>query len=385
MTNAPAPLERFALFREKLGLTDADIAVLGPHRSTFLDRSRDFVEGMYEFLASMDDTRRILEIMEPKGGLRKNWRAWYERLFEEGFERGFQEFLWSSGVKHVNRNVDQRFINLAYCRARLFLGRIAEEDLPAEEARAVGTALNKMLDFCLMVATDAFLATTTQCDREVINGIAHQVRNPLMVIGGFIQSLQRRESVDGKARAILGTMHEEARRLESMVEDVAAYIEVDQRDAEFGPCSIAEVLRAALERLRREGRSEGLRVLADLSADPSRFESDRPMLEAMFHQLLSNALEAAQEADEPQIRISTRVSDTSNPVLIIEIFNNGRIPSEKELEHLFTPFYSSKTAGTGFGLPIAALVAKKTQGEIEVRPVPKEGTLTVVTLPLPPH
>ena len=48
----------------------------------------------------------------------------------------------------------------------------------------------------------------------------------------------------------------------------------------------------------------------------------------------------------------------------VEIFNNGKSPNLEDMDNLFVPFYSSKPYGTGFGLPIAQLAAKKNMGEL---------------------
>jgi len=53
------------------------------------------------------------------------------------------------------------------------------------------------------------------------------------------------------------------------------------------------------------------------------------------------------------------------------------------MENLFVPFYSSKPHGTGFGLPIAQLAAKKNQGELYLERVPEQGTKCVIQLPAP--
>jgi signal transduction histidine kinase len=68
-------------------------------------------------------------------------------------------------------------------------------------------------------------------------------------------------------------------------------------------------------------------------------------------------------------------------VLTAQIFNNGRVPAPDEVRYL-DPFYSSKPLGSGFGLPIAALVARKTHAEVDLEPIPDEGMLTTVSLPI---
>ena len=71
------------------------------------------------------------------------------------------------------------------------------------------------------------------------------------------------------------------------------------------------------------------------------------------------------------------------PAISIEIFNNGKSPNTEEMENIFVPFYSSKPYGTGFGLPIAQLAAKKNMGELYLERVPYQGTKCIIQLPVP--
>jgi signal transduction histidine kinase len=368
-------------FQAELGLTREEISSLERHRETFLAHRDEFAEYMHSFLSAIPETRRIVELMETRGGLRRNWRCWYEGLFTRAFDDQFYEFLWGSGLKHVARNVDQRFIHLGYCKARLFLGEIIDRELPSGDRSQVRAVIDKMVDQCLLVATDAFLAGTTQCDREVINGIAHQVRNPLTVIGGFITNLRKKVPSDSPLQVILDTMFQETRRLEAMVRDVGSYIDFMQREPGFAPCSLDGILGLALQRLRAEGWVTNVELRLDEVRHVT-LDSDGPLLEEMFYHLLENGLEAAQTAGTPIVRVTGRADGSPPSVLTVEIYNNGRVPAPEEVPYLFTPFYSSKPAGSGFGLPIAMLVARKTHAEIDLEPIPEEGMLTTVSLPV---
>ncbi|NTU59621.1 MAG: hypothetical protein HGA98_01015 [Deltaproteobacteria bacterium] len=381
MSHVEVPMERLAFFQTRLDLGEQEFASLERYREVFLAHRDEFADSMHAFLTAIPETRRIVELMEPRGGLRRNWRCWYEGLFTQRFDASFYAYLWNSGLKHLERNVDQRFIHLGYCMARLFLGDIVEREVPGEEGHRARAAVDKMMDLCLLVATDALLSGTTQCDREVINGIAHQVRNPLMVIGGFIQNLRKKTPADNPVQGVLSTMLEETRRLEAMVDDVGAYIEIMQKAPEFAPCSLEAILAVALRRLREEGWAVEPELRLDEAAGLA-LSSDPRLLETLFYELLLNSLEALRTAREPVLRVTARAEGLPPNALTVEVFNSGTPPPAEELEHLFTPFYSSKPTGSGFGLPIAALVVRKINAEIDIRAVDGEGTRTTVTLPL---
>jgi signal transduction histidine kinase len=384
MSFVDAPLERLRFFQESLRLGAEDLAALEPHREALLSQRDAFAEHLHGVLWDIPETRRILELMEPRGGLRRNWRCWYEGLFSGGFDPAFYRFLWNSGLKHLGRDVDQRFIHLGYCTARTFLGAVIESEVPEGRRHRVRDVVDKMLDQCLLVATDALLTGTTRCDREVMNGIAHQVRNPLMVIGGFLHQAQGKLAADSPVRPMLDTMLQEARRLEAMVESVGTYIELTQRPPAFARCTLGEVFEAAFRRLRAEGHGDGVDVRLGL-AQAHPLDSDPHLLELLFYHLLRNALEAAREAETPRVRVTGSVAGEPPVALTVAIENNGRVPAPEETAHLFAPFYSSSPTASGFGLPIAALAVRKTQGEIDLAVSPGEGTRVTVSLPLQPR
>jgi len=86
--------------------------------------------------------------------------------------------------------------------------------------------------------------------------------------------------------------------------------------------------------------------------------------------------------EKPYIRISSRLEAPNSPYIQIEVFNTGVPVNEKDLENLFIPFFSSKPDGTGFGLPIARLVAKKHLGDLHLEPIPNQGARCVIMVPI---
>ncbi len=176
-------------------------------------------------------------------------------------------------------------------------------------------------------------------------------------------------------------MHEN-KRLERMVLDVGVYSEMFQKEPGCSNASLERLISKALERLRKTQWVENIRIDIDLDRESPYVQGDQKDLETMLYYLFQNCLEAVNPED-PYIRITSTVRDTTSPFVEIEIFNSGTPPKPEELENLFVPFYSSKPHGTGFGLPIAQLAARKDLGEIYIKPVPNKGKRCVVRLPIP--
>jgi signal transduction histidine kinase len=290
--------------------------------------------------------------------------------------------LWRSGLRHVELNIDKRFINLGYAFARQLFHETAKEEVPAADLYGVTTALDKVVDFCVLIETHAYVMATSQCDMEVVRGISHQVRNPLTVIGGNVLRLQKMVDPASPIHRTYETILKENERLEAMVRDVAAYSELYQKEPAISDLSLEKIISQALNSIEKARAHKKATVTIDLNPEYPLVQGDPEDLDTLFYYLLQNSIEAANAVD-PFIRISSRGREADPGFVEIEIFNNGKSPREEEMENLFIPFYSSKPYGTGFGLPIAQLAARKNLGELYLERVPDQGTKCVIHLPVP--
>lgn len=384
----PVPFERLAWFQGRLGLGEEDLREIRAHRELFLVKKREFPERLLEYFYKIPETRAILDHEKRSTRLKKVWAHWYGLLFDGDLTRNFLNYLWRSGLRHVEIGLDQRFINLAYAFARQFLQEVGKGmDSPGRKDDLF-TALHRIIDFCLLIETSAYVTATSQCDMEVVRGMSHQVRNPLTIIGGNILRLQRGVEPGSGVHRVYETILVENRRLEHLVRDVAVYSELFQKAPIFQEVYLEDVLMGARERLSGVPEMKYARFEVCLDPEGSRVHGDAAALETMFYHLLQNSIEAL-DAGHPLVRISSRPLPRDTAFTRVEIFNTGKWPGPKELSNVFVPFYSTKPYGTGFGLPIAQVVARKSLGDVLLEPLPGEGTRCMVTLqivkPLPPR
>lgn len=377
-----APIERLFWFQDKLRLGETEQETLDQYRGVLSKNKERFAEDFYEYFCQIPETRLILEHETRTGHLKKAWSQWFEHLFTEGFNEKYLTYLWRSGLRHVEVNLDQRFINLGYSIVRQFCNEIVREGIPVVDQDSVMSAIDKMVDLCLLIETYAYIAATSQCDMEIVKGISHQVRNPLTVIGGNIIRLQRQVDPSSPISKTYETILGENKRLEAMVTDAGAYSEMFEREPAFSETPLESLISGALERLKSTHWVENIKIDMDLNSECPMVYGVPEDLEMMFYYLLQNSLEAVDQK-APYIKISSRLLVSTNSFLEIEIFNNGVPPSKEDMDNLFVPFYSSKPLGTGFGLPIAGLAARKSLGDLILEPVSGRGTKCAIKLPIP--
>jgi len=380
--DTPVPFARLSWFQEKLGLGDREQKTLVKHRAIFLKRKHRFSEEFFRYFWEIKETRIILDHEKRGPHLKKLWEQWYELIFTEAVTPRVLGVLWRSGLRHVELNIDKRFINLGYAFVRQFFHETAKKEVPFADLHSVTTTLDKLVDFCVLIETHAYVTATSQCDLEMVRGISHQVRNPLTVIGGNILRLQKKVDPASPVYRTYDTILKENERLEAMVTDAAAYSELYQKEPAISKVSLKSILSEALKGIEKARAEKKVAITVELSPEYPDVQGDPKDLEIMFYYLLQNSIEAAN-AQEPFIRISSKGKEKDLGFVEIEIFNNGKSPNQEDMENFFVPFYSSKPYGTGFGLPIAQIAARKNLGELYLERVSDQGTKYVIQLPVP--
>lgn len=379
-TEAQAPLSKLNRFRSLLGLDGGSMEKLVTYRSCITAKQDEFARGFFLYLKEIPETCIYLDHQKHPGYLQTAWSRWFTAFFEENFSESFLQGQWKSGLRHVEVGIDHRWVTLGYSYLRQFCHRTIKAHVPVPDREDLLTLIDQMIDFCLLVETQAFVEGTAQCDIEIVRGMSHQVRNPLTIIGGNIARLQRKVSPEDPVYALYDTLMSESKRLEAMVSDATTYSEIFQKEEVFTRISLPDLLGQVIEDLHERGIGQGLDIALDFDPGASLILADKDDVFIMFRHLIRNAVEAV-DPSAPDIRISSRCWREEPSFVEIEVFNAGPSPSTDEIETFFLPFSSTKPYGTGFGLSIAQLAARKNLGDLLLEPVAGRGVRTLVKLP----
>jgi signal transduction histidine kinase len=211
---------------------------------------------------------------------------------------------------------------------------------------------------------------------EMAARVAHEIRNPLVAIGGFARSLLRSVGREDPKREALEIIVDEVRRLEAIVREVLDYSRPSS--PRLGPVAVEKLVSEALELLRWEMDGVGVHasVEAPGSLPPARADRDQ------LFQALVNVLRNAVHAMPRGGRIVARLKALPGGVEIA-VEDNGVGMSPEVKARIFEPFYTTKPAGSGLGLTIAAQIVRDHQGETRVES--REGEGTTVFMRIPAH
>lgn len=377
----PASYNKLLVLKEKLGLDEMELEKLEPFREIFISKKDEFSDYFYKFFLNIPETKKFLEHYETPGFLKKAWANWFESLFSERLDNKYLSYLWKIGARHVEVNLDQRFSNLGFSVARQFCQQIILSEIPLHKIGSVSQAVDKLLDFCLLVETAAYIEATFRCDIEIIKGIADRIRNRVTVIGGNIKRLQGKIGINDPSYDIYDSLISESSSCEHMVIDLRTYIDMSQQEPEISKILLKELIGSAFEKLQVKERWKDIQMDVQLYPDEIMVLGDKGDLENMFYYLLQNSIEAV-DPKNPHIKVSATLDAELPHRVHIEVFNTGIPPKIEDMARLFSPFFSTKPFGTGLGLAIARMAARKNYGKLFIEPVQGQGTKVVITLPI---
>ncbi len=377
------PVGRLDLFREKIGLSRDELAIISAHSEVFKRKKQEFAGHFFDFFYGIPETRRIIEQMERPESIRDTWVHWFETVFKGAMDDYFLAYLWGIGTRHAEVNLDQRFTNLGFSIVRQFCHRIIQEDVPFAERADVYRVVDKILDFFILVETSSFIDATSRCDIEIIKGLADRIRNPVTVIGGNLKRLKRGVSPAAPEHAILENLLFESGRCALMVKDIKTYIDLFHKESVPRRVNLQPLIEKVLGSLREREEYRDFRADLRLQPDALWAEADPEDVETIFSYTLENSIEAATQLPKngAYIRVESAPYRPVKRAVMVTIFNTGTPPRPEDIEKLFSLFYSTKPGGSGFGLPIVKLALRKNLGRITIEPVPGEGARVAIVLP----
>ena len=201
---------------------------------------------------------------------------------------------------------------------------------------------------------------------QLAAGVAHEIKNPLNAINLTIEHLRDKFAVDkdNQARKYIETIQSEIRRLDKVVNNFLSFIRSE--NLELTDINVDELISNVTHLLKRELESQKIELKLDLkksfihSLDGERFKT-------VILNVILNAVQAMP--DGGKISISTNPEEKC-----IFIKDTGIGIPQKDLENIFDLFYTTKSSGTGLGLPTAYKIVKEHNGDIQITSEAGQGT-----------
>ncbi|HEY6829551.1 MAG TPA: HAMP domain-containing sensor histidine kinase, partial [Gemmatimonadaceae bacterium] len=243
------------------------------------------------------------------------------------------------------------------------------------EVRRVGGAFNLMTENLRATLDALSRRSALAAVGEFATSLSHDVRNALTSIRVDLDRLSMRELSDPVATTLVNRALNSAARLETAV---AGALRVARRgQTPFVEVDLRAPIRAATEAVRGTLAAIPAELELRLPSDPIRVRGDEAALQQLFANLLFNAAQAMSARDA--VRVSAESTDDDVEVTVAD---TGAGISAANLEKLESPFFSTKTNGTGLGLPIARRIVAAHGGSLSIESREGQGTTVRVRLPL---
>jgi len=209
---------------------------------------------------------------------------------------------------------------------------------------------------------------------ELAAGIAHDIRNPLTSIRGFVQYLQK--SQDPEELKEYGPLI--IRQVDGLNRTIGELLKFAKpHPPMYGPVQVNDLIREMTQLIKNRAEKQNIEIGLQLDQALSPIKADGEQLKQVLLNLLINSSQAI--ASQGRIDIATSMSSPGR--LTIAITDNGVGIAPEYLEKVFDPFFSTKPGGTGLGLAVVQRIISGHNGVIGIKSEPGKGTTVLIHLP----
>ncbi len=231
-----------------------------------------------------------------------------------------------------------------------------------------------------------------QMRRDFIANVSHELRSPLTVLAGFIETLQGTARDDSAARErFLAIMADEAQRMNRLVADLLSLskVEANERIRPRETVVLAEAVRATLAALRPQIEQFDIALSLEDGIGEAALLGDRDQLVQVFHNLVENAIKYGGPGARVGVALHShdRWPGMPGEVLTVAVTDSGEGIDPIHLPRLTERFYrvdnhrSRQMGGTGLGLAIVKHIVNRHRGRLSVESRRGQGSTFMVILP----
>ena len=220
---------------------------------------------------------------------------------------------------------------------------------------------------------------------ELAGGFIHEIKNHLSTLGLNLELLvedlanpesQRERRALARAQKIQG----ECGRLVDVANDFLRFARI--KELELRPTELAKILDEMLDFFSPTARSARIEIKPYISADLPPVMLDREMFKQALLNLLLNAEQSMPQGGTIVVLAIPEKTDAGKPCVSLSLIDSGQGMSAETLTKVFQPFFSTKSSGSGLGLPTTRKIVEAHGGTIEAESAAGCGTKFTIRLPV---
>lgn len=209
---------------------------------------------------------------------------------------------------------------------------------------------------------------------EMASRVAHEIRNPLVSIGGFANLLEKKLSPDSPLRQYAGIIKSQVGNLEAILDNILNL--AHPRKPEKKRVDVHQILHQVLMMMDALIRSRKIRVQLQFNCQDSWVSGDEKLLYQAFFNIVKNSLDAMGEGG-----VLTLKSNCDTRQMHVQIIDTGVGIPREQLIKIYDPFFTTKPDGTGLGLAIVHQIIRDHGGMIQFESELGKGTTAHIFLP----
>ncbi len=313
----------------------------------------------------------------------------FEKIFEMSIEKVYKEKdLWLQGVHENDRDeVNSAFLFMRYQKVAVEY-RFQMKNGDWKWIRSKGYPLQKgdksivvgvHEDITSLKEKDELQARTKQNETalRVAAGIAHEIRNPLTSIKGFMQLMMSNKM---EVQKYSGIIFSELSRIETIVNEFMLLAKPTQ-ETELEETDVHDIMIYVTSLFKNQIEGQEIELIQNFDPSLSECLSDPKRLKQIFINLVKNAVEAMEDGGSLTVKSEYIRSDSS---LRFTVSDTGKGIEQEKLQRIGEPFFTTKEKGTGLGVMVTNKFVESLDGQIRYESEIGKGTSVIVTLPIKP-
>jgi signal transduction histidine kinase len=210
-------------------------------------------------------------------------------------------------------------------------------------------------------------------------GLAHEIRNPLVSIGGFARRISKQVPPEDPLRQYVDVIVDEVGRLEKILRQMFDY--TGDAVGYFQEHEINKLVEDSLTLIRRDLEKYHIQVIKEYAELPPVYCDDR-QIKLVFYNIFQNAQQAMENGSGAMTIRTFPLEKSDGLYAAVSVSDTGGGIAPELVYNIFNPFFTTKEQGTGLGLSIAQRIVSRHYGDIEINNELGLGITFTVTLPI---
>lgn len=214
---------------------------------------------------------------------------------------------------------------------------------------------------------------------KMSSAVAHELRNPLVPIGGFANLIYKRLEDESPLKKYAGIIVREIDRLEKLLHNIL-YFTKDTRP-EFKPVNLNEIINDLLFFYKDTFEEHNINLNISLTPDMPIMNLDHSLMKQALINIIINAIQSMENGGLLTVETMTKGEEDKVSAIVVINDTGAGIP-EDIMNTIFDPFYTTKIRGLGLGLSLTRRIVESHGGEVKVESAEGIGSTFIISLPV---